>query len=396
MKQITNIAANAADSISGTSIKHLIATISVASALCVFPSLAQANPIDGFAQTNLVSDIPGLATFTDANLKNPWGITASATSPYWISDNHTGVSTLYNGLGVASPTVFTIPSATLGGTGSPTGTVRNAATTGPGAQFTGHSFIFATEDGLIVGRLGGATTGDILVNNHAAGAIYKGLALGTVGANSYLYAANFHSGAIDVIKGTGGAPALTGSFANPTLPAGYSPFNIQQIGGKLYVAYALRDAVTEDEIAGAGLGYVAVFDLQGNLLQNLISAGGALDAPWGLAIAPHGFRNLGGDLLVGNFGDGTINAFDVVTGAYLGTLSGNTSAPLANDGLWALTFGNGNTGSDPLSLYLTAGLNDEADGLFARIRFVPEPGTIAFFGSGLLGLGFARRKPKRA
>jgi uncharacterized protein (TIGR03118 family) len=275
--------------------------------------------------------------------------------------------------------------------------VRNGVST----EFNGDSFIFATEDGLIVGRLGSATTGTILVNNHnsdpALSAVYKGLALASIttvsGTNSYLYAANFHSGAIDVIKGTAGAPSLTGSFLNPAIPAGYAPFNIQNLGGKLYVTYAQQDATKHDEIDGAGLGYVAVFDLQGNLLQTLIS-GGKLDAPWGVALAPATFGPASNDLLVGNFGDGTINAFDVVTGAYLGTLS-NALGPLVNDGLWALTFGNGNAGSNPSTLFLTAGLNGEADGLFAKIN-APEPATLALFGSGLLGLGFMRRKIKRA
>ena len=375
--------------------KFLTTGTLIASALCVFPALAGATPFGSYGETNLVSDIPGLAANTDPDLVNPWGITASATSPYWISDNGTSKSTLYNGLGVKSAMVVTIRDAGggTGGTGTPTGVVFNSST-----AFNGDRFIFDTEDGVIEGWRGAlGTTAEILPTSPGAGSVYKGLAISTISGNTYLYAANFRLGQIDVTGSTPAntpAPPLLGNFANTDIPAGYAPFNIQNIGGKLYVTYAQQDAAKHDEIDGAGLGYVAVFDLQGTNLQTLIS-GGKLDAPWGVALAPATFGPASNDLLVGNFGDGTINAFDVVTGAYLGTLS-NALGALVNDGLWSIMFGNGNAGSNPNTLFLTAGINGEADGLFAKINFVPEPGTLALFGSGLLGLGFTRRKTKRA
>lgn len=200
-----------------------------------------------------------------------------------------------------------------------------------------------------------------------------------------------------MLPGTG-APALTGNFTDPNLPVGYAPFNIQNIGGKLYVTYALQDAAGHDDVAGAGHGLVDVFDLQGNLLKRLVS-NGPLNSPWGMAIAPSGFGNFGSDLLVGNFGDGTINAFDPTTGAFLGTVDGSDGKPLINMGLWDLTFGNGGSGGSPDDLYFTAGIPGpgkiEDHGLFGDIAVVPtpEPATLTLIGSGLLGLiGYKRRR----
>jgi uncharacterized protein (TIGR03118 family) len=218
--------------------------------------------------------------------------------------------------------------------------------------------------------------------------VFKGLAIATIAQGTYLYAADFHNDQITVIPGTG-APALTGNFVDPTLPAGFAPFNIQNLNGQLYVTYARQDAARHDDVPGAGNGFVDVFDLTGKFVQRLIS-NGPLDSPWGLAIAPAGFGGAAGDLLVGNFGDGSINAFSL-TGTFIGTLGTAPNAPLINDGLWALTFGNGGNGGNPNTLYLTAGLNNEADGLFAQINAVPEPATLSLFALGAGLLAWKRR-----
>ncbi|MGH8797785.1 MAG: TIGR03118 family protein, partial [Caldimonas sp.] len=216
--------------------------------------------------------------------------------------------------------------------------------------------------------------------------VYKGAAFATIGANSYLYAANFRSGAIDVAKGSAAAPALSGMFVDPGLPSGYAPFNVQNLGGTLYVTYAQQDADKHDEIAGAGLGLVDSYDLQGNLLSR-VATGGTLDAPWGLAIAPSSFGAMAGALLVGNFGDGRINAYDATTDAFLGQVLDAANAPLAIDGLWAISPGNdGNAGSSA-RLYYTAGPGDEAHGVFGVLTPVPEPSAALLLLAGLLGLG---------
>ena len=346
-------------------------------ALCLGSANLQAQ--NSYVQTNLVSDLPGWAQATDPNLVNPWGISFSATSPFWISDNGPGLSTLYNTAGTPLALVVSIPVAS-GGPSAPTGTVFNG-----GTAFNADRFIFATENGSIHGwRSGLGTTAETLFSSSSNNpAVYKGLAISTVGTSTYLYAADFHNNTISVFP-SAAAPALTGSFVDPTLPAGYAPFNIQNLGGKLYVTYAKQDSAGHDEIAGAGFGYVDVFDLQGNFMQRLAS-GGALDAPWGVAIAPWSFGALGGDLLVGNFGDGKINAYDLATGTWVDTLKGTDGMPLEIDGLWALAFGNGGSGGSKNTLYFTAGINDEADGLFGRITPIPEPSTI-FTGIALLGL----------
>ena len=320
----------------------------------------------GYFQTNLVSDIPGLAAFTDSQLKNPWGMSFSATSPFWISDQVTGVSTLYSGAGVKQALIVTTPPA------SPTGQVFAG---GLGFNMGGGvnaNFIFST----LAGTIDAWNAGTTAVTEFAAtdGAVYTGLAL--LGAN--LYAADTRNGKIDVFNNSFGKISVTGSFTDPSVTAGFTPYNIQAIGGKLYVEYARRN------VPG---GFIGVFDANGNLLQQINDS--HLNSPWGITMAPGGFGQFGGDLLVGNFLGGMINAFDPVTGAFIGTLSNQNGTPIANPGLWALNFRSSASGLDPNTLFFSAGINSEADGLFGTIEVVPEPATLGTMALALALSGFA-------
>jgi uncharacterized protein (TIGR03118 family) len=332
-----------------------------------------------YAQTNLVSNIPGLAAFTDPDLQNPWGISFSNTSPFWISDNGTGLSTLYNGNGVKSALVVSIP-LPAGGLSAPTGQVFNSAGAFQLSNGSNASFLFATENGTIAGWNGAAGNTALTMIDNSQNASYKGLAIAGSGASARLYAANFRTGTVDVWDGS--FNPVVGGFTDPTLPAGYAPFNVQNVGGNIVVTYAVVDPLTGDDVSGPGNGVVDVYDANGNLLRRL-SSGGALNSPWGVALAPSGFGPFGNALLVGNFGDGTINAYDFFTGAMLGTLMDGGGNPIVNDGLWAIAFGNHSATADPNALYLTAGLNDEADGSFARITATPEPGSLVLMATGL-------------
>jgi len=323
--------------------------------------LAAAN---SYVRRDLVADQPGLAAVTDPNLINPWGVSFSATSPFWVSNAGSGTSTLYNGSGTITPLVVTIPAAAGGKQGTPTGQVQNSTPAFLLANGTKASFIFSTEDGTISGWNGG-TAAAIEVNNSASGAVYYGLAIGTNAAGApLLYAPNFTTGKIDVISGTWAPTSVTGGFADPGVPSGYAPFNIWPINGKLYVAYAKQGPLSG--VAGAGTGYVSVFDFDGNLQKHLVS-GGPLNAPWGMAIAPSTFGAFAGDLLVGNFGDGKINAFDPSSGAPLGTLQDTSGNALVFPGLWAVIFGNGGSGGDRNILYITAGTGNLQHGLLSSI-----------------------------
>ncbi len=333
---------------------------------------------DTFSQTNLVSDIPGMATTTDPNLRNPWGVSFSATSPFWVSNQGSGNSTLYNGAGAITPLVVTIPSAGKGPNG-PTGQVNNSAGTGNFlVNGTAANFIFDTLAGTIAGWNGSAGTTAVQMAA-TPGAIYTGLAIATSNGSPYLYAAD-STGHINVFNSSWQPATLAGNFIDPNAIAGYVPFNIQLIGSNLYVTYALLSGPT-----GLPGGYVDIFDTSGNFIKRF-ATGGSLYAPWGLVIAPGGFGSFGNDLLVGNFGNGEILAFDPFTGNYLGTIDGADGNPLVNDFLWALETRTGGTGSDLNAVYFTAGINNQQDGLFGKIDPVPEPATIFETASGVIGL----------
>ena len=331
---------------------------------------------------NLVSDLPGLADHTDKNLVNPWGNGFSAADPFWIGDYGTGLSTVYDGTGTPSATVVAVPPA--GGATTPgpvTGVISNGVatafliTTGRQAQF-----IFCTEDGTISGWNGtlDAKNAKVVVDNSKTGAFYKGCATGGPATGPSLYAANFGNARIDVFDQTFAPVTTTGGFADPAIPAGFAPFNIQNIGGKLYVAYAKQSANKRFDAFGAGNGYVAIFDLTGTLIQNLV-AQGPLNSPWGMAIAPATFGDFGGAFLVGNFGDGKINAFNATTGASLGVLKDVEGNPIVIPGLWSTNFGNTGKAVDTNTLYFTAGIgggpnNDpiQSHGLLGSIQAAPS------------------------
>jgi uncharacterized protein (TIGR03118 family) len=345
-----------------------------------------------YAQTNLVSDIPGLASHTDPQLKNPWGISFAPASPFWVSDAGSGVSTLYDAAGVKQRLVVTIPGPGGPVPGVPTGQVFN--NTGSFALSNGANatFLFASATGTISGWNGAAGTTALTQVNGFPGSSFTGLAIAGTGGTAKLYAANFGAGRVDVFNGSF-APILPGAFVDPTLPPGYAPFNVQNVGGNIVVTYAQKDPVTHRDLAGAGHGFVNVFDQNGALLRR-VASDGVLNSPWGVALAPSGFGPFGSALLVGNFGDGTIHAYDFFTGALLGQMTNASGAPIMNDHLWAITFGNNGTGSSPNVLYFAAGIQNEQHGLVGSLSTVPEPGSMALLATGLGALlaGGVRRK----
>lgn len=323
-----------------------------------------------FLAVNIVADTAGSATHTDANLVNAWGIAFNPTGYVWVANNGSSTSTLYDGNGVAQPLVVAIPAGT-GGAASPTGIVHNASQDFKVAQngVTGASvFIFAGENGTISGWSPNVnpTSAVLVADGGSAGPVYKGLALASYAGANYLYAADFGRNAIDVYNGSFAKVSLAGNFRDPSLPAGYAPFNIQALGDKLYVAYAKKDASEPEEIKGAGLGVIAVFDTSGVFVKELVM-GGALNAPWGLAMAPANFGSFSNALLVANFGDGKINAYQPSTGALMGTLVKADGTAIVIDGLWGIAFGNGINAQPANTLFYSAGPADEKHGLYGRI-----------------------------
>ena len=386
----------------------LVATFVVAAAL--WPSR---DAIAGsYEQTDLVSDIPGMAAVTDPNLVNPWGMSfLPPAGPMWVSDNGMGVATLYNGSGqpfpVGSPLVVTIatpsvlPPVPPPPPAAPTGNVFNPTTdfvVTEGGKSGPAVFLCATEDGTISGwspTVNFTQTIRVVDNTDLTnGPVYKGLALASSGGKNFLYAANFRDARIDVFDKNFANVTASFKFSDPAIPGGFAPFDIRSLNGQLYVTYALQNSSRHDDVAGAGNGFVDIFNTDGAFVKRLIS-NDPLNSPWGLAIAPGDFGSLSNDLLVGDFGDGLINAFDPNTGTFLGTLDDSLGNPIAIDGLWALNFGNGGTAGPTNTLFFTAGINGEMDGLFGTLTTVPEPPALALVGTALLGAALHRRRDRK-
>ena len=324
----------------------------------------------GYVATNLVSDVstssnPYSSPNVDAHLVNAWGVAFNPQGFVWVANNATSTSTLYDGNGVPQSLVVAIPAKPTGivYSGTQSFQVSQGGVAGPSR------FVFAGEAGTIVGWAPNVnlTNAITVFDGAAAGKIYKGLAIGSTAGADRLYAADFHNGTVDVFDSNFAPIAVAGGFVDANLPAGYAPFGIQVIGSLVYVAYAKQDAAQEDDVTGAGLGIVNTFDLSGNLVKRLIPAGGKLNAPWGIAMAPANFGPFSNALLVGNFGDGRINAYDPTTGASLGTLSTPSGAPIAIDGLWGIAFGNGINSQPVNTLFYAAGPADETHGVYGRI-----------------------------
>jgi uncharacterized protein (TIGR03118 family) len=341
----------------------------LAVAVLVLPAVAASPALARFPEHNryvvhaLTSNQPGVADNQDPNLVNAWGLTAGPATPWWVADNGSDLSTLYNAAG-------TPLSLVVGVAGAPTGAVTNGTAGAFPVGGTAARFIFSTESGTILGWNGGtAATQEAAV----PGAVFKGLAIATTSAGPRIFATDFHNGAVDVFDAAW-QPVPHAGFADPFLPRHFAPFGIQAIGDRLFVTYAKQQAGSDDEAHGQGLGIVDEYDLLGHLRAR-VAQFGTLNAPWGLAWAPANFGRFSGDLLVGNFGDGHVTAYKQLFGRFFvpaGQLRMANGGRVAIDGLWALQFGMGSANNGPTdSLFFTAGPNDENDGLFGTIRAVP-------------------------
>jgi uncharacterized protein (TIGR03118 family) len=351
----------------------LRALVALAIVIAMVPAVAAAaralNHHTVYVQENLISDLNGVARITDPNLVNPWGLAAGPSTPLWIADNGTDVSTLYTG-GVHESIPKILPLVVAIPGGAPTGLVFNATTDfviHSGAASAPAKFIFDSEAGKIVAWspvVPPLTSGQVKFSS-PDGAVFKGLAIASTSGGSFLYATDFHNGVVDVFDKNFNMVTLSGHFTDPNIPAGFAPFGIQLLNGRLFVTYAKQDAAKHDDVSGPGNGFVDVYNTSGHLVRRLISKGD-LNSPWGLVMAPIGFGMFTHDLLVGNFGDGAIHAYDPKTGALLGPLMNHDGNPIVIDSLWGLRFGNGVIGTRRTLLF-TAGIGGEGHGLFGEI-----------------------------
>ena len=356
--------------------RFLVFTAAIGLALTAVGPVVAKSPHGAYDLTVLVSDTGVDGSRPDSNLVNAWGLTRTAGSPWWVANNGTDTSTLYNGAGVPVPAPPN-PPLVVSVPGAPTGTVAN---TNPGFMVQGAAgavrapFLFATEAGTILGWQGsGSTTAVLGLDRSGVGAIYKGLAIAVANGVPTLYATDFHNARVDMVTADPTTPTTwnvttpAGAFVDPALPAGYAPFGIQTLNGMVFVTYAKQDAAAEDEIAGDGFGFVDAYGLDGSFVGR-VASGDALNAPWGLAVAPDDFGEFSGQLLVGNFGDGRINAFRWGSWEPDGHLKLDDHRPLVVDGLWAIAFGGNNANSGPANtLFFTAGPEDETQGAFGTI-----------------------------
>jgi uncharacterized protein (TIGR03118 family) len=344
-------------------------------------------PGGAYQQTNLVSDVPGLAPTTDPNLQNPWGLSQTPDGRFRVADNHSGVATLYNAAGRVVGSPITIPTPRgVAPPAAPNGNVLNTTSDfviRQGRETAPATVIFSTEDGTIVGwnpvvdRRHGVIAADL----SRAGAVFKTLTAGTVNGANYLYASDFHNGSVDAFDKNFQLHTFSeDQFTDPSIPAGFAPFGLKVVNGTLFVTYAKQDDARHDDVAGLGNGFIDEFTLGGRFITRFASQG-LLDSPHGMAVAPDNFGRFSDALLVGNFGDSKVNAFDLKTGAFLGQLTDAEGHPLIlnggvqegdTKGLWGLTFGNGHGGSSPNSLFFAAGINDENHGLFGRVTVSGE------------------------
>jgi uncharacterized protein (TIGR03118 family) len=352
--------------------RAFVFTAILAPALAVSASLFAADICA--ERTDLVADTPAAgAAHTDANLVNPWGIAFNPGGIAWVANNHTGTATAYDSNGVAAPLVVSIPGPAAGpAQGAPTGIVFNATPdfVESGGAPAPATYIFAGEDGVISAWNPAldATSARRVVDDSASGAIYKGLAIANNGTANRLYAADFHNGRIAVFDANFAPVTVPGGFADRSIPRGFAPWNVQNVGGVLYVMYAMQDAAKEDEVAGRGRGIVDAFDANGYRLSR-VAQRGHLNAPWGIAQIPGGASGAG-DLLIGNFGDGTIGAYEVGSGRYLGQVRDANGRTLSIDGLWGLAY-SGTTAASPL--FFAAGTGDEEHGLFGKLTGITCP-----------------------
>jgi uncharacterized protein (TIGR03118 family) len=330
--------------------------------LAVLPAGATAASDNVYSVTNLVSDVSGQAPNTDSNLKNAWGLTSTAGSPWWVADNGADVSTIYRADGTTARAPVQVSSA-------PTGAVSNSSSNfviSNGVTSAPATFIFSTEEGQILAWASAVSGNAAMVEASSSDAIYKGLAI----AGDRLYATDFHHGRVDVFDGSFQPVNSSGAFVDPGIPSGYAPFGIQNVNGNIVVTYAKQDANREDDVKGQGLGFVDMFSTTGTFLGR-IATHGQLNAPWGIAMAPANFGRFGGDLLIGNFGDGEISAYEPqLDGSFelVGQMRTGSHQVLSIDGLWALQFGKGAANNGPITtLFFTAGPNDESHGLFGTI-----------------------------